>query len=88
MWYADRYELEKKLERENKKIMRKNEFENKFQNLSFDDLIYQNTNIYTDDNCIYYRHKLSGSIYRWNNYTNDWRETNLEDHLISKLFSN
>ncbi len=47
-------------------------FEEKYPDLSFCDLKKQNDYYSNDDNCIYYKHKVTNNIYSWNYILKKW----------------
>lgn len=47
-------------------------FEEKYPNQSFCDLNKLNDHYSNDDNCIYYKHKLTKKIYSWNYILKKW----------------
>ena len=91
MWYEDIYKLEMENKKDQHRIWLKNEFEKKFQDVLFDDLIEQNNNFSTNDGCYYYRHKITSAIYSWSYIKQEWKEYSKMDvksfsHLYDILF--
>ncbi len=55
-------------------LIRKAKFNEMHPNISFDNLQNQSDNYQTDDECIHYRHTVTGQIYSWNYFENEWKQ--------------
>ncbi len=62
-------------------------FNEKYKNLSYDDLIHQNNNILTNDGCRHYYHP-NGNVYSYNYIKKEWMEHSLiYQSKLLKLFT-
>lgn len=86
MWYEDQYKLDLETEQIQKEIIKKDIFNIKYPDTSFDDLQKQNKNICTDDGHQYYRHTKTDVIYSCN-INNEWnKDIILNSNIYDKLF--